>query len=495
MMKEGIRFDVLREGILNTLRPRASRPVRPARYSLVLAAVLLFIWSGCGTRQRPNIVFILADDLGWTDTGFMGSSYYQTPYLDHLAAQGMVFTQAYSPGPNCAPTRACILTGQYAPRHGVYTVNSSARGESRHRRIIPIPNTTTLAERSFTLSESLMESGYVCAHIGKWHLGRVPENGPRSQGFDISVAASHIGHPPAGYFAPYELPGIEGAAEGEYLTDRLTDEALAFIESHRDRPFFLYLSHYAVHTPLQAPEDTAAPFRARPGNPDHNHPVYAAMIANLDANIGRLLAKLDEWGMTENTLVVFFSDNGGVRRITSAAPLRGGKGMLYEGGIRVPMIVRWPGTISPGEICDSPVLGIDFFPTLLEAAGVPLPGGASLDGENLLPLWTGRGELAERALHWHFPAYLEGTAEGARDSLFRTRPAAAVRWGDWKLIQYFEDGALELYNLGQDSGERKNLAAALPGKTEELLRRMREWREKVGAPLPTEPNPDYDPGK
>ncbi len=462
---------------------------------LCLALLVSVLFPGCSPKEKPNIVFILADDLGWTDLGVMGSSFYRTPRLDRLAAQGMIFNQAYSPAPNCAPSRACILTGQYSPRHGVYTVNSSARGKSRDRRIIPTPNTTTLADEALTLAEVLRQDGYVCAAIGKWHLGRVPESGPRTQGFDVAIAASHIGHPPAGYFAPFQLPDLEGAPEGEYLTDRLTDEALKFIESHSDRPFFLYLSHYAVHSPFQAPEPIIQPYRERPGSRGHSRPVYAAMVENLDTNIGRVLDKLDACGLTANTLVVFFSDNGGVQRVTSAVPLRGGKGMLYEGGIRVPMIVRWPGSIGPGQVCEVPVSGIDFSPTLLEAAGLTPPAGHVLDGLSLLPLFSGQGCWEREALYWHFPAYLEGAAEGARDPLFRTRPAAAVRSGEWKLIEYFEDGALELYHLADDVGESKNVALTLPDKTRELHEMMKEWRRSLQAPVPTRANPEYDPRK
>jgi arylsulfatase A-like enzyme len=459
-------------------------------------SLMVSVW-GCRTRPRiqPNIVFILADDLGWKDVGFMGSQYYETPYLDDLAARGMIFTQAYSAGPNCAPSRACIMTGRYTPRHGVYTVNSAERGESRLRRLIPVSNTTTLAAGEFSLAEALGQAGYACAAFGKWHLGPLPDFGPVSQGFDLNVAGDRVGHPPAGYFAPYRLPGVEEAPEGEYLTDRLTDEALAFIHAHRNRPFFVYLSHYAVHTPLQAPGPLIEKYRRKPGSQGRNHPVYAAMIENLDSNIGRLLAKLDEWGLMRDTLVIFTSDNGGVRRITSQAPLRGGKGMLYEGGIRVPQLVCWPGKVPAGTVCDVPVSGIDFFPSLLEIIGLQAPEAIAMDGMSLAPLFFGSNKRISRSLHWHFPAYLEGEAQGARDPLFRTRPAAAVRRGDWKLIEYFEDGALELYNLAEDVGEQNNRASADPAKTSELYDIMKAWRKAVRAPVPTRLNPEYGPQK
>ncbi|UCC97265.1 MAG: sulfatase [Phycisphaerales bacterium] len=444
-------------------------------------------------RKPPNIVFLFIDDMGWRDVGFMGSRYYETPNIDKLAAHGMVFTNAYSNAPNCAPARACLLSGQYSPRHGVYTVESSSRGQSRYRKLIPVENTKVLDPNTVTIAEAIKPAGYVSASIGKWHLGDDPQSGPRAQGFDVNVAGYRAGHPQRGYFVPYKNPELSDGPPGEYLTDRLTDEALKFIETNKDKPFFLYLPHYAIHTPLQAKAELIEKYKKKPGSGGQNNPTYAAMIESTDQGVGRIMDKLDELDLTGNTIVFFFSDNGGVKGITSNEPLRGGKGMLYEGGIREPMVVRWPGVVKSGTTCETPIIGVDLFPTILEMTGAPRPAGKLLDGESIVPLLTGAKGLSREAIFWHFPAYLQGKAEGARDPRFRTRPGAAVRAGDWKLIEYFEDGVLELYNLKDDIGEQKNLAEALPEKAKELHRLMLTWRRKVNAPVPTELNPDYNP--
>ncbi|MFH1717907.1 MAG: sulfatase, partial [Planctomycetota bacterium] len=436
---------------------------------------------------------LFIDDMGWRDVGFMGSKYYQTPNIDRLASEGMVFTNAYSNAPNCAPARACLLSGWYGPRHGVYTVDSSDRGQSKFRKLIPIENTKVLDPKIVTVAEAIKPAGYVSASIGKWHLGDDPQSGPCAQGFDVNVGGYSAGSPQKGYFVPYKNPELPDGPQGEYLTDRLTDEALKFIEANKDRPFFLYLPHYAVHTPLQAKADLIEKYKKRPGSNGQNNPTYAAMIESTDQGVGRITAKLDELGLVDNTIVFFFSDNGGVKGITSNEPLRGGKGMLYEGGIREPMVVRWPGGVKPGTTCDCPVIGVDVYPTILEMTGAPRPEGKVLDGESIVPLLKGKKNLNRQALYWHFPAYLQGKADGARDQHFRTRPGAAVRAGDWKLIEYFEDGELELYNLADDISEQKNLAAAMPEKTRELHNLMLTWRKELNAPVPTEPNPDYNP--
>jgi len=445
------------------------------------------------SARRPNIVHILIDDMGWRDVGFMGNTFYETPNIDRLAAEGVVFTNAYTNGPNCAPTRACILSGQYTPRHGIYTVRSPARGSAKHRKLIPTPNKTKLSPAIVTIAEALKPFGYVSASMGKWHMGDDPTHGPIAQGFDVNIGGGRWGLPPAGYFAPYKLPNIEDAPKGEYLTDRLTEEACQFIATNKDKPFFLYLPHYAVHTPIQAKKEITAKYRKKPGAFRKKTPVYAAMIESTDQGVGRILAELDRHGLTEDTVVVFGSDNGGLQMVTSMAPLRGQKGMLNEGGIRVPTAVRWPGKIQPGTKCDVPVITTDLYPTFLEMAGAKRPEGQVLDGESIVPLLRGKDALGDRALYWHFPAYLQGKARGARDEHFRTRPAGAVRKGDWKLIEYFEDGYIELYNLADDIGEQTNLAASRPEKREELLGLLRKWRADINAPVPTEPNPKYDP--
>jgi len=453
--------------------------------------------TGTGRDRPPNILFILADDLGWRDVGFMGSTYYETPNIDRLARGGMVFTSAYSGAPNCAPTRACLMSGQYTPRHGVYTVGSSARGNPKGRRLVPIPNNPTLPSSVVTLAECLRRAGYATGHFGKWHLGGDPDTRPEGQGFDVNVGGNHAGHPRS-YFSPYKNPDIPDGPKGEYLTDRLTEEAVRFMRANRERPFFCYLPHYAVHTPLQAKRSLIEKYKKKPPSGGQGNPTYAAMIESLDQGVGRLLAALDELGLAERTIVVFYSDNGGVggyrelgirgAEITSNRPLRGGKGMLYEGGIRVPLAVRWPGRVPAGSRCDVPVTAVDFYPTLIEAAGAEPPAGQPLDGESLLPLLTRTGRLRRDAIFWHFPCYLQGGG-----NTWRTTPGGVVRAGDWKLIEWFEDGRLELYNLKDDIGESRDLAPTMPAKADELHRRLVAWRREVGAPVPTEKNPQFDP--
>lgn len=447
---------------------------------------------GSRRARKPNIVFILADDLGWKDVGFMGSRYYETPHIDRLAREGIVFTQAYTNGPNCAPTRASLLSGQYSPRHGVYTVGSSERGESKHRKLIPTKNKTTLDSDIVTIAEALKPAGYVSASMGKWHLGNDPELGPVGQGFDVNIGGFEAGHPRS-YFSPYRNPKLTDGPKREYLTDRLTDEALKFIEDHHDQPFFLYLPHYAVHTPLQAKKAMIEKYKKKEPSNGQGNPTYAAMVESLDQGVGRILEKLDELKLTRDTVVIFTSDNGGVKGITSMAPLRGGKGMLYEGGIRVPLVVRWPREAYDISTCDEPVISIDFYPTLLEVAGVDKSEEHVLDGKSIVAILEGRPQPIPRALYWHFPAYLQGKAEGAHDTLFRTRPGGAIRRFEWKLIEYFEDGRLELYNLSEDIGETRNVAFDHPDEASGLRRMLHKWRQTLQAPVPDQANPDYDP--
>jgi len=442
--------------------------------------------------NKPSFVFIFIDDMGWKDLGYMGSKYYETPNIDKLAGQGVVFTSAYANAPNCAPSRACLMSGQYTPRHGVYTVGSSERGNAQLRKLIPIKNNTTLDPNVVTIAEALKSAGYVTASIGKWHLGRGAETGPEGQGFDVSIAGGRTGGTRR-HFSPYYLNNLTDGPEGEYLTDRLTDEAIKFMEANKNKPFFLYLSHYAVHTPIQAKKAITEKYQNKNPHDGHNNPTYAAMIESVDQCVGRILKRIDELGLRDNTVVFFFSDNGGVFGITSMEPLRGGKGMLYEGGIREPMIVRWPGRARAGSVCDVPVIGIDFYPTILQMAGAAKPTGQILDGESIIPLLEGRDTLKRKAIFWHFPAYLQRNY-GWKET-WRTTPAGAVRQGDWKLIEYFEDGKMELYNLKDDIGERNNLAQKMPEKTKQLHDLLKRWRSSVNAPVPTKLNPEYNPNK
>jgi arylsulfatase A-like enzyme len=436
------------------------------------------------SKKKPNFVFIIIDDLGWRDIGLMGKArglgqpmlYYETPNIDKLAGQGVVFTSAYANAPNCAPTRACLMSGQYTPRHGVYTVGTSQRGKANMRKLIPTPNKTTLDSKVVTIAEALKPGGYTSACIGKWHLGDKAPFRPEDQGFDVVIQRTHEGH---------------FTADGEYLTDRLTDESIKFIEANKNKPFFLYLAHYAVHTPIQAKKELIEKYKKKKPSAGHNNPTYAAMIESVDQSVGRIMDKLDELGLTENTAVFFFSDNGGHGNMTSMAPLRGSKGMLYEGGIRVPMIVRWPGKARVRSVCDAPVIGIDFYPTILEMAGLLRPTGHVLDGMSIVPLLKGKGRFQRNAIFWHFPAYLEPYNE--KQQPWRTTPAGAIRERDFKLIEFFEDNKLELYNLKNDIGEKNNLAQKMPDKTKELHQLLIDWRKSIGAPVPTEKNPEYNP--
>ena len=428
----------------------------------------------------PNFVFFLIDDMGWRDLACYGSTFYETPHIDRLCSQGMKFTSAYAACPVCSPTRASVMTGKYPAR---LHVTDWIAGHNRPLAKLRIPDWTKyLPLEEVTLAEALKPAGYATASIGKWHLG-TEEYWPEKQGFDVNLAGCHMGQPPA-YFAPYKIPTLTEGPVGEYLTDRLADEALTFIDKNKDRPFFLYLPNYAVHTPLQAKKEVVAKYQAkvRPDNPQNNA-TYAAMVESVDDGVGKVLAKLDALGLADRTVVVFTSDNGGLMRSTSNAPLRDGKGTFYEGGIREPLIVRWPEAVKPGSVCDEVVSSIDFFPTLAEIAGIPLQttGAKDLDGVSFVPLLRQTATLRREAIYWHYPHYHPCGAT----------PGGIIRAGDWKLIETFEDGRVELYNLRDDLGEAKDLAAAMPDRAAALRQRLADWRKSVGAQMPT-PNPDYD---
>ncbi len=445
-------------------------------------------------QEKPNFVFIFIDDLGYYDVGFMGSRFYQTPNIDQLASEGMIFTRAYANAANCAPTRAALLTGQYAPRHGVYTVSKSDRGASSDRRIVPVKNSKTVPLENYTIGEALKDAGYSTAAIGKWNIGNTPEK----QGFDLGHSMATLGYK-SGHFN----------AEGEYLADRLTDEAIKFIQDKQEDPFFLYLAHYAVHTPIEAKEELVRKYLDAEKDGCHQDPVYAAMIESVDESVGRIMKTLEDLDIDENTVVVFFSDNGGYGPVTCMDPLRGAKGMFYEGGIREPLLVKWPGHVKPGSVCDDPVIGVDFFPTFLEIAGIIPPEEKVLDGLSLLPLLDGEPSLEREALYWHFPAYLQkynGGMEDARDTLFRSRPVSVIQKNNWKLMLFYEEwildggradiqtnNALELYNLVDDESEVMNLVNSNIEKREELLDDLLRWLEEVDAPLPQERNSEYIP--
>lgn len=493
---------------------------------------------------RPNVILIVIDDMGWADLGCYGSNFHKSPHIDKLAAEGMRFTSAYAACPVCSPSRAAIMTGKWPARLHL-TDWLPGRGDLPAQRLARPKILQELPLAEITLAEMFRDAGYATASIGKWHLGGAGF-GPREQGFDVNIAGDVGGSPP-GYFAPFVHPiqrnsfrfpgtkakpgapgsknglksdrpkagrtliGLEDAPDGSYLTDLLTDAAVKFIDDHRAQPFFLYLPHYAVHIPLQGKPDLIgryppeSPFRGQ-----QNNPVYAAMIESLDDGIGRILQKLDELKLADNTIVIFTSDNGGLATLegphtpaTSNAPLREGKGFLYEGGIRVPLIVRWPARIQPKQLCDEPVCGIDLLPTLAELCGIPFKhqgDGVSLAsvlaqhqqdrsaGEgngNQSPdslVLRSRVGLVDRPLYWHYPHY---SNQGGK-------PGGAVREGDWKLIEFYEDGRRELFNLKADPGESRNLAAKEPERVKELSARLGSWRKGVDAQEMT-PNATYAP--
>lgn len=460
------------------------------RLRTVLCLLFVVLVTRAQSAEKPNVVFFFIDDMGWTDLGFMGSDYYESPHIDKLASEGMVFTSAYANAPNCAPSRACLMSGQYTPRHGIYTVGDPKRGNHKFRKLEPTENETVLADSFVTMAEALQSNGYRTASMGKWHLGA----DPTTQGFDVNIAGKEWGSPSGGgYHSPYKYPNLVNNKPGEYLTDRLGQEACKFIRESTDEPFFLYLTHYAVHTPIQAKEDLTEKYKNKPAGKHHYNAKYAAMVESVDDSVGAVLETLEELKLTENTVVLFFSDNGGYGGATSNHPLRGAKGMLYEGGIREPMIVKWPGVTKAGSKCDEPVIGIDFYPTLLEITGTSKPAGATLDGLSFASLLKNpETKLDREAIFWHFPCYLQGSGD-PHGGPFRTTPAGAIRKGDWKLIEWFETGRLELYNLKDDVSESRNLAESHTAKRDELLADMKSWRQTVNAPIPTTPNPQYDP--
>ncbi len=461
-------------------------------FSTVLTSSILTCTKSVETR--PNIIYINVDDLGWTDLAFQSSVYYETPHIDKLASEGMVFTNAYAPAANCAPSRACCMTGQYTPRHGIYTVGNSDRGDSKDRKLIPIENTLEIKEDNLTIAHYLKSAGYRTASIGKWHISSDPEK----NGFDVNIAGSHTGMPSpshGGYHSPYNYPHCIREEEGEYLTDRLSDEAVQFIQRNQNQPFFLYLPFYTVHVPIQPKEAYEVYFHQKQSSEAHHDAAYAAMIKSLDEGVGKIIKTLKDLNLEENTFVLFTSDNGAVWKTSKQWPLRAGKGSYYEGGIRVPMIVRWSGKVKTGSICDVPVNGIDFLPTLLDVVNQKRPKEKVLDGLSLMPLLTQKGTIQDRPLFWHFPIYLqayvkEGPVE-TRDPKFRTRPGSVVRFGNWKLHEYFEDNGLELYNLKDDIGEKRNLIDDYPEKAKELHDLLIQWREEIYAPVASKINPDF----
>lgn len=450
--------------------PKHDTPMSPAESRQPLRSR-----TGVTSNQRPpNIVFILIDDMGWRDVGFAGNTFVETPHIDRLASEGIQFTQAYASAPNCAPTRACLMSGQYTPRHGVYTVIDPRHDPGQpHHRIISARSAESLSGETITIAEVLKDRGYATACFGMWNLGR-GRNGPTTatgQGFDVYRKPQDLGFDHNTYFA----------TDGRYLTDVLFDEGLRFIEQHADEPFFLYLPTHAVHAPFEPKPELVEKYRekARRLGVDDADLVYGAMIEAVDRNVGRLLALLEEQRIADNTLIIFTSDNGATPQYV--APLNGSKGALYEGGIRVPCAVWWKGIKNPGRTCDEPVLSMDFYPTLAELAHAQLPARQPIDGASVVPILQQSGNLGREAIYWHFPCYIG-----------RGEPCSAVRAGDWKLIQKLEDQSVELFNLRDDPNESRNIARKLPNRTHQMLSLLTDWQVALNAPRLTEPNPAFD---
>ncbi len=463
---------------------------------LLLIVILLPVAQA--NARDMNVVFILVDDWGCADACVLGSDFYETPNIDRFAGQSMRFTQAYAASPVCSPTRAAIMTGK-APARLDMTIwhEGAVDGGPTDRKLLQAKSEPNLPREEFTLAELFRRRDYFTAHIGKWHLGKAAWY-PETQGYDINIGGTWWGAP-ATFFHPYRGPWSQGDSElryvpvgagnpGDYLTDRLTDHALDVIERQQDNPFFLSLWFHTVHTPIEGKPALVERFRKKAAGRNHNHPEYAAMVASLDENVGRVLTRLDELQLADNTVVILTSDNGGVdfptsksgdRAPTANVPFRSGKGTLYEGGIRVPLMIRWPGLTVAGAVCDTPVTSQDFFPTLVAGLGSDSPDLPELDGVSLLPvLKHAKASLDSRKRYWHYPHYYP-----------RMTPGSAIRDGDWKLIHYYEDDRSQLFHLHDDPGETTDLATSQPDQTRLLRGQLDQWRESVGANAPV-PNPN-----
>ena len=459
--------------------------------ALILACAL------AGAAEQPNIVFIMADDLGWADVGYNGAQFYETPNIDKLCASGMRFNEAYPGAANCMPSRSCIVSGMYTPRTQMWTPGTKAKGNAAFMKyLVPrrsdntgdgvLPSKAALEPSVMSVAEVLKQAGYKTARFGKWHLG------PDTQGFDVSDANGR-GNGPEGKFY-----GNKDVAEW------LTDASVDFIKDNKDNPFFLYLCHWDVHTPIRAREEIVGKYKEKlkTGTWDKKwNPTYAAMIEAVDTSVGRVRKALKDNGVERNTLLIFTSDNGGSAGSTYCEPLKGAKGAFFEGGIRVPTCMSWPAEIEAGSACGIPITGVDYLPTFAELAGAPLPTAQPVDGRSIAPLLRGEsGGLANRAIYWHYPLYLAGSGynlvvpvHGTDKMYWRATPCSVIRKGDWKLLQFFEDNSVKLFNIAEDMSETTDLARTHPEKAKELLDLLTAWRAETGAPVPTELNPDFDP--
>ena len=482
------------------LKEKRLKLIKEKNMYRILLLFIVLVQSTAAFGQVPNIVFIMADDLGWKDAGFMGGEFFETPHIDKLAGQSMVFTSAYSGGPNCAPTRACLMSGTYTPRHTIYQPGGSSKGNPKYMRLLvparerrdknlakkaasQFPITNSLDPEFVCIPEVLKTAGYTTARLGKWHLG------DDTQGFDISSSDGKGG--PGGKF----YGNID-------VAEQLTDRAVKFINDNKKGPFFLYLTHWDVHVPHRARKTIVKKYKEKldklPEDERQNfNPVYAAMIEAVDTSVGRVVAKIDELGLSENTLIVFTSDNGGLASVSQLDPLRGCKGSLFEAGVRIPACMRWTGTIKAKTTCDTPITSVDYLPTFASIAEAKLPKTQPADGTDISALM--RGEVInQRSIFWHYPLYLKGTRgltinlTGGETYTWRGFPSTAMRRGDFKLIEFHEDNSIGMYNLKDDPGEQKNLAKTMPELASKLRAEMDKWQKDTNAPIPTVLNPEYD---
>lgn len=446
----------------------------------------LLVSSATAAERKPNVVFFLVDDFGWGALSCMGSEFHETPNIDKLAKRGMSFTNGYAACTVCSPSRAAILTGCYPGR---LHLTDWIAGHNKPTAKLAIPDwNMKIDHERIVLPEALKEAGYATCFIGKWHLMPInePQNMkdhfPESHGFDSNIGGREWGQPKGKgkYFFPWDMPNVEGGKEGDYLTDKLTDYAVDFIDKKKADPFLLYFSYYTVHGPLMGKPEIVEKYKEKQKNGTYKekNPVYAAMVQSLDESVGRVIAKLEAEGVIDNTIIIFTGDNGADANVYCGG-LKNFKAFAHEGGVREPFFVAGPG-IKPGSTCDVPVIGTDFYPTILDMAGLPLKPDQHNDGVSIKPLLTQTGKIAQRSLYWHYPHY------------HRTKPYGAVRNGNYKLIEFFEDGALELYDLQKDISETTNLASSMPEKAAELLKELQTWRTSVNAQMPT-PNPKYAP--
>ncbi|MDA7916228.1 sulfatase [Verrucomicrobia bacterium] len=464
-----------------------------------LPVVLIFlVFGNLSAAGKPNIVFIMADDLGWADVGFNGAKFYETPHIDRLRAGGMNFTSAYPGASNCMPSRSCIMTGMYTPRTQMWTPGSQSKGEISYMKFsVPtkgspngkndIPSKGALEPSVTSIAETLKLGGYRSARFGKWHLG------PDTQGFDISDPSGRGGK------IGNKLYGNIDVAEW------LTDASVKFIEDSKDSPFFLYLTHWDVHTPIKARKDVVEKYQRKLDGSKWGREwnvTYAAMIEAVDTSVGRVREALEKNGVAENTLFIFTSDNGGHSGVTWCDPLKGAKGAFYEGGIRVPACARWPGVIEANSECDTPITGVDYLPTFAALAGVKPLNNQPVDGRSFVPLLKGESALKDRAVFWHYPLYLSGggynqvvPVHGTDRMYWRATPCSVIRKGDWKLIQFFESDSIQLFNLKRDVGEQSDLAKEEPVKAVEMLTELQAWQKATGAPIPKKLNPLFDSTK